>query len=210
MIETIAVLERLCFIAEKAGIFRFNLQRILADFINNVQLVTEFSTYRRDILKQFDTVFAAVAAMAGDPEIYIVAHSEGTVVTLAGLLAAMKASPPPAWLPRVRGVMTIGSPLDTHIVLWPELWRRALPKDPEGSPPVRWKPPQPIPWHNYFDRGDPIADRLQMTDAWLTETTTATCSGSRTIPSAGTTSRARPTWTTGPTSTCSDTSSRRC
>ena len=160
MIETISVLERLCFIAEKAGVFRFNLQRILQDFINDVQLVTEFSTYRRAILKKFDTVFASAAEMGGDPEIYIVAHSEGTVVTLAGLLVAMGQQPPPAWLGRVRGIMTIGSPLDAHILLWPELWQRAVPSVP-------WKPPAAIPWHNYLDHGDPIADRLDMTQAWL-------------------------------------------
>ena len=158
--DTVAVLERLCFVAEKAGVFKFNIQRILADFVNDVQLVADFSSYRHRILDSFDRVLATVAERQPSSEIYLVAHSEGTVVTLAALVRAIGSSPTPNWLTQVRGIMTIGSPLDTHVLLWPELWDQIKPQHP-------WRPKSRIPWLNYYDRGDPIADSLTSTEQWL-------------------------------------------
>jgi hypothetical protein len=54
MIETLAVLDRLCFLAEKAGIFKFDLKEILEDYLGDVQIVTEFEDSRKRILTQFD------------------------------------------------------------------------------------------------------------------------------------------------------------
>jgi hypothetical protein len=160
LIETVAVLERLCFIADKAGVFKFSLQRILADFVNDVQLVADFGSYRQQILDEFDAVLSAVAKREPSAQIYLVAHSEGTVVTLTGLLRAIGMAPRPDWLERLHGVMTIGAPLDTHILLWPELWQPLTPASP-------WRPRRRIRWLNYYDYGDPIADALVETTAWL-------------------------------------------
>jgi hypothetical protein len=54
--------------------------------------------------------------------------------------------------------MTLGSPIDKHLVLWPELF---------GETPPRSAPDQPIQWHNYYDHGDPIGFALDDARAWL-------------------------------------------
>ena len=81
------------------------------------------------IVKRFHVEYPDVT-----PDIYIVAHSEGTVVSFLGLLQALScpASATPTirarsqtstdWIQYVRGFMTIGSPIDKHIVLWPSIW----------------------------------------------------------------------------------------
>jgi hypothetical protein len=89
----------------------------------------------------------------------------------------------------VRGYMTIGSPIDKHIVMWQDLWkdfherREAVPPehlkvpDTEGLRVVEerrkpWKEvgvimPQPIVWWNYYDYGDPVGFMLDSTRLWL-------------------------------------------
>jgi hypothetical protein len=171
LIDTVAVLERLSYIAEKAGIFKFNIQKMLTDFLNDVQLVTEFRNYRKKIREQFDEVMAEIVKSQPTGEIYLVAHSEGTVITFAGLLRAMASNPHPDWLMRVRGIMTIGSPIDTHILLWPELWE-TIGRDEDEPEPRPLNPPKldkPIPWFNYYDYGDPIADSLKTARQWLND-----------------------------------------
>jgi len=60
-----------------------------------VQLVTDFSYYRHKILHRFHIAMEQIVAeFAKDnpgtyPEIYIVAHSEGTVVSFLALLQAL-------------------------------------------------------------------------------------------------------------------------
>jgi hypothetical protein len=146
LIDTVAILERLCFIAEKAGVFTFSLQRVLAEFVNDVQLVADFPRYREEVLHQFDGVMDTIAQQPMRPDMYLITHSEGTVVMLAGLLRALRKVPQPDWLGQLRGIMTIGSPLDTHMLLWPEMWS---PRDGNAA----WRPATAIPWFNYYDRG---------------------------------------------------------
>jgi hypothetical protein len=102
--------------------------------------------------------------ISSDPsdEIYIVAHSEGTVVSFLALLKAMSgtASGSSAWLKQVKGFMTIGSPIDKHLLLWPELWGRLRPA-PGASAAAK------IPWMNYYDYGDPIGYWVKSSQAWL-------------------------------------------
>ena len=47
--------------------------------------------------------------------------------------------------------MTIGSPIDKHLVLSPELFG-------EGAP--LQSPDRPIDWRNYYDEGDPVGFAL--------------------------------------------------
>ena len=56
--------------------------------------------------------------------------------------------------------MTIGSPIEVHHLLWPDLWRGLKP-DAEMAGRPR------IPWKNYYDYGDPIAYQLTSTRDWL-------------------------------------------
>jgi hypothetical protein len=161
MIQTLAVLERLCYLAERAGLFTFDLRKLLDDYLGDVQVVAEFGTERHKILKAFDTVMKGVHKAYPAAEIFIIAHSEGTVVSLLGILGAGLDESTPGWLERVRGFMTIGSPIDKHLILWPELF-------PTGPP--RWTPAidgRKIEWRNYYDRGDPIGFSLDDARAWL-------------------------------------------
>jgi hypothetical protein len=164
MIDGIRVLDRLFFIGEKAGVVKFELGPILMSYLGDVQVVTEFERERLEIIKRFTETMENVAKDDPNVEIYVVGHSEGSVVAFLGLLTAAKirGTPPvpgkkddrpAAWLENVRGFMTIGSPIDKHLVLWPELW------DPVSNPD--WKPKTKIHWKNYYDYGDPVGFELE-------------------------------------------------
>ena len=155
MLQTIDVLERLCYLAKKMGIFSFDLRKVLIDFLDDVQIVAEFKQQGGEIGQVFAKQMQAIGDELGDDtEIYIVAHSEGTVVALLGLLTAM-CQPRNRWIAKVRGLMTIGSPIDKHLNLWPELFTNF--KAPCSLPPRS----RPIEWHNYYDYGDPVGFELE-------------------------------------------------
>ncbi len=161
VIEAVTVLDRICFIADKAGVFCFDLKKLLDSFLGDVQIVTEYRTYREKILETFESTLAKAHDAYPGADIYIVAHSEGTVVSLLGLLQAFRHEDPPAWAKQMRGFMTIGSPIDKHLMLWPNLF------DP--APPQRL-PAKKIPWRNYYDHGDPIGYNLDSAREWLKQT----------------------------------------
>jgi hypothetical protein len=172
LVETIHILERLTFLAEKAGVFKFDLGRLLVDFVGDVQLVADFPRYRGKIIQQFDkTMRASLSAAPKDKrkELYIIAHSEGTVITFLALLEALSDPVAYGWIHNVRGLMTIGSPIEVHHLLWPGLWQYGFTDGrlkPSADIPSNLK----IPWHNYMDYGDPIAYELKETTKWLKET----------------------------------------
>ena len=139
--------------------FKFDLKKVLNDFLNDVQVVTEFEEFRKGILKKFDEVMKVIAKAEG-AEIYIVGHSEGSVVAYFGLLNALSLPTPPAWVNQVRGLMTIGSPIEPHLLLWADLWNFT----PSSKPPPS---ADRIAWWNYRDYGDPIAYNLEKTREWM-------------------------------------------
>jgi len=151
LIETISVLENLSALAEKAGLFRFDVGAVLRDYLGDVQVVAEFATLREQIVYRFHSAMAQIVSRFHEgkrPQLYIVAHSEGSVVSFLALLQAMtqvtipvpaaeakeQAGPTPpqpistAWIEQVRGYMTIGSPIDKHLALWDGLWSDQLGK----------------------------------------------------------------------------------
>lgn len=158
MIESIAILDRVCFLASRAGLFTFDLCKTMEDYLGDVQVVVDFASLRTKILETFDRTMAAVHKAFPNAEIYIIAHSEGTVVSLLGLLKAYRESNPPPWAKRVRGLMTLGSPIDKHLVLWPNLFGDQAPLN---------QPTHRIEWQNYYDRGDPVGFALDDARAWL-------------------------------------------
>jgi hypothetical protein len=163
MISTIKVLENLLSIAKKAGLFEFSLGQLLTDFVGDVQIVADFKDYGRDVFTRFaDTMKNLVRRMPNVKEIYIVAHSEGTVVSFKGLLTALAVEKNPSneWIEKVKGYMTIGSPLNKHIVLWPKLWQDLRPAPGRTGQ-------DPILWRNYYDFGDPIGFDLEITREWM-------------------------------------------
>ena len=158
MIEAVAVLDRICFVAEKAGLFTFDLRKLLDDYLGDVQIVAEFGTKQTEILDSFRDLLAEAHKTYPSADIFIVAHSEGTVVSFLGLLNAFREKARPEWANHVRGMMTIGSPIDKHLVLWPELF---------GEGPPLHAPDRPLEWRNYYDRGDPIGFSLDDARAWI-------------------------------------------
>jgi len=138
---------------------------VLVDYLDDVQLVAEFQVRREAILAKFAAVLAKVDKNA---EIYIVAHSEGTVVSFLALLQAMWAEKTPSWLPQVRGYLTIGSPIDKHLVLWRDLFPWNTPPVFNPAPPkTEGEKDQRIKWRNYFDYGDPVGFELDYARTWL-------------------------------------------
>jgi len=166
MIETVNVLERLSFLAEKAGLFKFRLNQVLKDYVDDVQIVTEYEKYRKEILERFDNALSAAHNADPAAELYIVAHSEGTVVALLGLLNAITSSEREkySWLGQVRGLMTIGSPIDKHLVLWDDLIGQYA-----GNGGKHAVLDTKIKWKNYYDHGDPVGSKLDLARAWLAE-----------------------------------------
>jgi len=186
IIEGVAVLENLTTVAAKAGIGQFALGALLADYVGGVQLVADFPVYRDQILDRFHTLMTQIVAEAhgdGSLEIYVVAHSEGTVVSLAAILEALllptfrtrvrAKSAPTDWIESLRGLMTIGSPLDKHVMLWPNLWTDLGLPSPAlgpvaGTGKIFRQMQRRIDWCNYYDFADPIGFDLQATRAYLT------------------------------------------
>lgn len=196
IVETVHILENLLGVLNKAGIFKFDLAPLLRDYVGDVQVVAEFPAHREAIVSRFQEVLSgahlalknAVAEMSSKfpgkeikREIYIVAHSEGTVVAYLGLLrglstiAALEAKGALAedsekekasWIDDVRGFMTIGSPIDKHLILWRQMW-----KDSEGRELkyLGFRPAGKIKWRNYADLGDPIGFELNTARHWMTE-----------------------------------------
>jgi hypothetical protein len=66
--------------------------------------------------------------------------------------------------------MTFGSPIDKHIVLWPNIWKAfRTPGAPGGHLATANNPPvaRPIRWRNYYDYGDPVGFELDTARAWM-------------------------------------------
>jgi len=176
IIETLAALENLTTVADKAGWFHFNLNTILTDFIGTVQVVAEFNDYREQIIERFRSVMTGLLDNAPETdEIHLIAHSEGTVVTLKVLMEVFGGQTKwedMRWASKIKGLMTFGSPLNKHIVMWPDLWKTS----PGGGFP-NLRPSQanlkelrqPIRWYNYYDKGDPVGFDLEITRKWLHE-----------------------------------------
>ncbi len=192
IVETVAVMQNLLAVADKAGLFKFDLAPVLRDYVGDVQLVADFKYQREVIVFRFHRVMQEIVSLVSercrcDPEVYIVAHSEGTVISFLGILEALSRASTidpdgevepvkTDWIRCLRGFMTIGSPIDKHILLWPKLWEGmpigcdskdgtvVLTRNGDG-PPITL--PQPIKWRNYYDFGDPVGFSLDTARAYL-------------------------------------------
>jgi len=142
-------------------------------FLGDVQMYAESEGIKQDIDNRFLDVMSRIERFSynakkslneqgsniskfDSTEIYIVAHSEGTVISYCCLVqAAIKQM---NWLKNVKGLLTIGSPLDKHFTIWRNRFRKSefenkLNKLPEGM--------SQIPWFNYWDKNDPIGYGLR-------------------------------------------------
>ena len=80
IVDTIYVLENLCLLARKAGLFDFNLREILDEFVGDVQIFTEFTAFRCSIIGRCHQALKHIWGRNKKARLHIVAHSEGTVV----------------------------------------------------------------------------------------------------------------------------------
>jgi hypothetical protein len=191
VVETVAVMQSLLAVTEKAGVFKFDLAPVLRDYVGDVQLVADFKQHRDTIVYRFHRVMKRLVDLVTTrcncaPEVYLIAHSEGTVISFLGILHALSQSSiqdpkdkkqaiSTDWVKCLRGFMTIGSPIDKHVLLWPDLWRNmALTTRETGSGimlPDRTGDPlrldARIKWRNYYDFGDPVGFALDTTRAYL-------------------------------------------
>lgn len=179
IVDSVRVIENVTFLADKMGVFKFDLAPLLRDYVNDVQVVTEFPLLREKILGRFHKVMAGIVRKFGnDPlEIYVVAHSEGTVVSFLAMLQALaqvdvfdledeqRPKVDTSWIRKVRGYMTFGSPIDKHLLLWEPLWDRFRKQGDQSV--FRQAPSHPIDWRNYYDRGDPIGFELDTAREFL-------------------------------------------
>ena len=172
MIDGVQMLQHLLFLAEQANVCKFDLDDLLVNYLGDVQLVADFKDYRDLILSAFQTVMQRIHRADPLAELYLIAHSEGAVITFLGILNALHGLPtPPAdgipnpadWVRQLKGLMTIGSPMNKHLLLWPELVAKFT--APTIFPTLAGK----IRWRNYYDLGDPIGFRLDLTRDWLND-----------------------------------------
>ena len=164
MIETVAIVERLNFVLAKAGVLQFDLNKLLTDFLGDVQIVVDFQSYRTQILGAFSEVMDQALNLEPKDqprELYLIGHSEGSVITFLALLQALADQEAHPWIRSVKGVMTIGSPIEVHHLLWPSLWQELKPDSKPSAEALE------IPWKNYYDFGDPIAYQLTATSDWM-------------------------------------------
>jgi hypothetical protein len=168
--DTISILQNLLFFAHKAKLFDFSLKNLLTDYLGDVQVVTDYPSIRVRIVGLFHDIMQRIHTRFPDAELFVIAHSEGTVIAFLGILRALSARSSTAarpyagaqagWIEQLRGFMTIGSPIDKHLLLWPELWAQL--KNSNG-----WQAPHKIKWRNYYDFGDPVGFRLDRARDWL-------------------------------------------
>ena len=103
------------FVLKKAGVEGLDIQQLLTDFLGDVQIVADFGEYRQQILAHFGDVMNSAIAGSTDTELYLVAHSEGSVITFLTLLEALDDPGQHPWIRAVKGLMTIGSPRSGYI-----------------------------------------------------------------------------------------------
>jgi hypothetical protein len=202
LITILKLLEKLAAISKNIKLF----VNVTKSFLGDVQMYAESDKIRQEINAEFFRVAGRIKALAddteesllsrvkrkdpyvgdfdeferfGEREIYVVAHSEGTVVAYNSLVQAAMIGEGPNrhgsdpeyqraydadnkvgsdvkhhvsdWFPDVKGLVTLGSPLDKHFVIWETRFRKHFLKE---------QPETQIPWFNFTDRSDPVAYEL--------------------------------------------------
>jgi hypothetical protein len=154
-LETLlGLLDKLATISRKTKLF----SRIMCDFLGDVQMYAEVDPIHntvndvfRDALNDIADTRRKIGVGFNSSEIYIVAHSEGTVVSWKSLMLARSAAVTPAWLDEIKGFVTLGSPIDKHHLFWGE---QNFPRD------IKTPQTSKIRWWNFWDYSDPVGHSL--------------------------------------------------
>ena len=161
------LIKRLAVIYKKSGQLAYILERFLGDvemYVESRDLRDDINQRVMDILERDEAISEEVAWLLtrhnqencfDRRDIYVVAHSEGTVVAYYSLVQAAAEREQNAarrtWLPRVSGLVTMGSPLDKHYSIWENRFLKSTLKE---------TPEKKIDWYNYWDRSDPVGMTL--------------------------------------------------
>ena len=154
---------KLAVVFKKSGV----LLEILNRFLGDVQMYAESDDIRGEINKRFRSVMArvhgfidltmksrklpAVDFTSTSIKVYVVAHSEGTVVAYTTMVEAARNQE--AWVDDVRGFVTLGSPLSKHFLIWRNRFK--------SGQLAGMNPRRRIPWYNYWDHSDPVGFGLK-------------------------------------------------
>jgi hypothetical protein len=155
-------LEKVLILVDKSALlFRESGQfmRILNRFLGDVEMYVESREIKQEVDERFKAVLQRVPDMAKqhghmEPEIYVIAHSEGTIVSYSSLVAAACAKA--TWFPFVKGLVTLGSPLDKHYTIW----KKRFTLQNYGGPAL--SEDSKIRWYNYWDISDPVGYGLNV------------------------------------------------
>lgn len=124
-------------------------------FLKQVQLYLDLERYRRAVDDRFQTHLTD-AVESGYKSITLAAHSLGSVVAMRALLLGRCEGH--VWASHcVDRLITFGSPIDSLMVLYPELFDPV--EEDSGSRKLRWV--------NYFYGNDPIATDMARARWWL-------------------------------------------
>jgi hypothetical protein len=173
------VFEYLLPVVEEAGV-KIDLTAVLEEFAMHTRVLTGQPQVRRNLIAHFQTRMQQIHETSENARLHIVGHGEGSVLSFLGLLHAfstagtsvaaaspsdvLKSDIAPMWLQRTRGFMTLGSPIDFYLLLWPKLFA--------GFDLNRRFEGHKIKWRNYYDYGDLVGFRLKAVRSWLTTITT--------------------------------------
>lgn len=158
--KMLGLLDKISSIYKKSS----ELKEILNKFLGDVQFYTESKDIREEINQRFLDVLGRINSFSSgikekmgidafeSNEIYVIAHSEGTVVSYNSMVQAEKARQNNAsgydWLKQVKGFVTMGSPIDKHYTIWKNRFEQNHVNEEWG---------EKIPWFNYWDYSDPVA-----------------------------------------------------
>jgi|GEM_PF-3452352 len=188
--ETLALLQKIALAGQLFKLSKKDVDTVLTQYLCDVEQVGDYQRQREKIRDRFFNRLEWLHQAYPDAEIHLVAHSEGTVVSLFSLLTAIseagraearmlrtagapRESCDPGngnrreltfeWVKKVRSFSTMGSPIDKHLHLWPEMWRTF-------ETAAGWiRLEKPIRWRNYYDYADPVGYELDSAQYKLAE-----------------------------------------
>lgn len=212
--EMLTALGAIVSLTKPFGFSRRSFDQSIIAYLGDVQQAGDYVRQREKFRLRFLNRLSWLSARYPKAEIHIIAHSEGSAVSLYSLLTvldqnftgcvtrfqdAWKLETQPVrntrkwfdefwekersnegarkewvhsrwlnlrekdddsylldfgWVKRLRSFTTLGSPIDKHLILWPEMWT-------DFAAGARWfRPEEKIRWRNYYDYADPVGYEL--------------------------------------------------
>ena len=143
--------------AERFKLQPKTLEHAATEFLQQVQLYIDREAYRKQIRDGLSVYLGEVHSRSAEPrDIYLIAHSLGTVVSFQTILRGAEVNS--SWFPFIKRFVTFGSPLDLMLLLFPEIF-----------PKPQVKSAANIRWTNYFFGNDAIATDLAIARNWVVE-----------------------------------------